>query len=109
MSSTNHPKFDGKTEQVNKINEYMLRAYVVVKPTREHYLPILEFAYNNSKHTSRGYIPFYVDVCLSAKSPNDVNIMTSWEVHKSFSKIYGRKVGKGTIHSHHNIYKKKKK
>ena len=37
----------------------MLRAYVGAKPTKwERYLPILEFAYNNSKHTSKGYSAF---------------------------------------------------
>ena len=53
MSSTDHPQSDGQTERVNQIIEDMLRAYVGAKQTKwERYLPILEFAYNNSKHTS---------------------------------------------------------
>ena len=59
MSSTDHPQSDGQTERVNQIIEDMLRAYVGAKPTKwERYLPILEFAYNSSKHTSTGYSPF---------------------------------------------------
>ena len=57
MSSTDHPQSDGQTERVNQIIEDMLRAYVGAKPTKwERYLPILEFSYNSSKHTSTGYI-----------------------------------------------------
>ena len=53
MSSTDHPQSDGQTERVNQIIEDMLRAYFGAKPTKwERYLPILEFAYNSSKHTS---------------------------------------------------------
>ena len=59
MNSTDHPQSDGQTEQVNQIIEDMLRAYVAKKLTKwERYLPILEFAYNSSKHTSMGYSPF---------------------------------------------------
>ena len=37
----------------------MLQAYVVNKPSKwEQYLPILEFSYDSSKHTSVGYSPF---------------------------------------------------
>ena len=58
MSSTDHPQSDGQTERLNQIIEEMLRAYVGTKPTKwERYVPILEFAYNSSKHTSTGYSP----------------------------------------------------
>ena len=57
-SSTDHPQSDGQRERVNQIIEDMLRAYVGSKPTKwERYLPILEFVYNSSKHTSTGYSP----------------------------------------------------
>ena len=54
----------------------MLRAYVGAKPTKwERYLPILEFVYNISKHTSTGYSVFYVDVLFFLpRAPIDVNI-----------------------------------
>ena len=58
MSSTYHPHSDGQIERVNQIIEDMLRAYVGAKPTKwERYLPILEFDYNSSKHTSTRYSP----------------------------------------------------
>jgi hypothetical protein len=31
---TYHPMFDGKTERVNQVIEYMLRMYVMDKPSR---------------------------------------------------------------------------
>ena len=37
----------------------MLRVYVAKKPIKwKQYLLTLEFAYNSSKHTSIGHIPF---------------------------------------------------
>ena len=40
---------------VYQIIEDICRAYVATKPTKwKQYLPLLEFVYNNSKHTSIG-------------------------------------------------------
>ena len=75
MSSTDHPQSDGQTERVNQIIEDMLRAYVGAKPTKwERYLPILEFAYNSSKHTSTGYSPFMLMYGFQPRAPIDVSI-----------------------------------
>mgnify|MGYP000049383193 CR=1 FL=1 len=52
MNFTDHPQFDGQTEGVNQIIEDMLQACGAKKPIKwEQYPPILEFAYNSSKHT----------------------------------------------------------
>ena len=75
MSSTDHPQSDGQTERVNQIIEDMLRAYVGAKPTKwERYLPILEFAYNNSKHTLTGYSTFMLMYGFQPQALIDVNI-----------------------------------
>jgi hypothetical protein len=73
MSSTDHPQSDGQTERVNQIIEDMLRAYVAKKPTKwEQYLPLLEFAYNSSRHTSTGYSPFMLMYGFQPRAPIDV-------------------------------------
>ena len=75
MSSADHPQSDGQTERVNQIIEDMLRAYVAKTPSKwEQYLPILEFAYNSSKHTSTGYSPFMLMYGFQPRAPVDVTI-----------------------------------
>ena len=51
----------------------MLRAYATKMSTKcEQYLPILEFDYNSSKHTSTRYSPFMLmtNICLKHSRPN---------------------------------------
>lgn len=46
-----HSETDGQTERVNQVSEDMLRMYVMdQQPKWEDYLPLVEFAYNNSYH-----------------------------------------------------------
>jgi hypothetical protein len=43
-----HPEFDGRTKRVNKMIEYILRMYVMEKPSKwEDYLHLVELVYNN--------------------------------------------------------------
>jgi hypothetical protein len=59
LSTTYHPKTDGKTERVNQVMEYVIRMYVMDNQTHwEKYLPLVEFAYNNSLHSSIGMPPY---------------------------------------------------
>ena len=59
LSTAEHPQTDGQTERVNQVLEDMLRAYVSKRQSNwEDYLPILEFAYNSSKHVTTGFSPF---------------------------------------------------
>ena len=58
LSTTYHPETDGKTERVNQVMEDILRMYVMDNQTLwEKYLPLVEFAYNNSFHSSIGIPP----------------------------------------------------
>jgi hypothetical protein len=58
LSTTCHTETDGKIQRVNKVMEYMLRMYVMDNQTHwEKYLPLVEFAYNNSFHSSIGMPP----------------------------------------------------
>ena len=53
LSSSHHPQHDGQTEIVNWFLEIMLRVFVSEKKeTWAHWLPLLEWAYNASIHSS---------------------------------------------------------
>jgi transposase InsO family protein len=57
--TTYHPHTDGKTERDNRIIEDMLRMYVMDKTSKwEHYLHLVEFAYNNGYQESLRMSPF---------------------------------------------------
>jgi hypothetical protein len=59
LSTAYHPETDGQTERVNQVLEDMLRMYVMDQQSHwEKYLPLVEFAYNNSYHSSIGMPPF---------------------------------------------------
>jgi hypothetical protein len=59
LSTTYHLEIDGKTKRVNQFMEYMLRMYVMDNQTNwEKYLPLVEFTYNKSFHSSIG-MPLY--------------------------------------------------
>ena len=48
FSTVYHPQIDGQTERANQVLEYMLRMYVMDKPTKwEDYLHLVDFSYNN--------------------------------------------------------------
>ena len=62
MSTAYHPQTDGQTERANRTIEEMLRAYVSAKQDDwDQYLAAVEIAYNNSKQTSTGYSPYYLN------------------------------------------------
>jgi hypothetical protein len=62
LSTAYHPQTDGQTERVNQMVEGYLRTYCSF---RQHdwakLLPMAEFAYNNSHHSSIGMSPFFVN------------------------------------------------
>jgi hypothetical protein len=59
LSTAYQPEIDGKTERVNQVMEDMLRMYVMDNQTHwENYLPLVEFAYNNSFHSSIEMPPY---------------------------------------------------
>ncbi|QRW24092.1 Retrotransposable element Tf2 protein [Rhizoctonia solani] len=59
FSSAYHPKSDGQTKQVNQFIEFYLRSYVMADHSNwAKWLPLSEFAYNNSKHSATEKTPF---------------------------------------------------
>ncbi|MCO5597406.1 hypothetical protein L7F22_051482 [Adiantum nelumboides] len=61
FSSAYHPETDGQSEIVNSTVLDLLKCYVSDKQTEwEKYLPLVEFAYNDTIHSSTGKAPFEV-------------------------------------------------
>jgi hypothetical protein len=59
LSRAYHPETDGKAERVNQVMEDMLRMYLMDNQTQcEKYLPLVEFAYNNTFHSSIRMPPY---------------------------------------------------
>jgi hypothetical protein len=59
MSTAFHPQTDGQTERVNQVMEDMLRSCILdFGGSWESHLHLIEFAYNNSYHSSIGMAPF---------------------------------------------------
>uniref|UniRef100_A0AAV1VL31 Integrase catalytic domain-containing protein n=1 Tax=Peronospora matthiolae TaxID=2874970 RepID=A0AAV1VL31_9STRA len=60
MSTSDHPETDGQTESVNRVLEEILRGYVHSFTSWSEFLPLAEFAINNSVHASTTHTPFFV-------------------------------------------------
>ncbi|MCO5571715.1 hypothetical protein L7F22_025462 [Adiantum nelumboides] len=61
FSSSFHPQTDGQSEEVNSTVLDLLKCYVSEhKVAWEQYLPLVEYAYNNTVHSSTGKAPFKI-------------------------------------------------
>ena len=59
FSTTYHPQTNEQSERVNQVLEDMLRMYVMDKPGKwEHYLDLVESAYNKNFQVYVGMSPF---------------------------------------------------
>ena len=82
FSTAYHPQTDGQTERVNRCLEDYLRAYVAGQHELwEQFLPMAEFAYNNSYHTSINTTPFVLNYGVEPLSPLMLQISTVKEPH----------------------------
>ncbi|KAI3828723.1 hypothetical protein L1987_02832 [Smallanthus sonchifolius] len=70
MSTAYHPQTDGQTERTIQTLEDMLRACVIdFSNSWETHLPLVEFSYNNSYHTSIKAAPFEALYGRKCQSP----------------------------------------
>ncbi|MCO5577030.1 hypothetical protein L7F22_030852 [Adiantum nelumboides] len=61
FSSSFHPQTDGQSEEANSTVLDLLKCYVSKhKAAWEQYLPLVEYAYNNTVHSSTGKAPFEI-------------------------------------------------
>ncbi|MCO5555626.1 hypothetical protein L7F22_009171 [Adiantum nelumboides] len=61
FSSSFHPQTDGQSEIANLVVLDLLKSYISDQKTQwERYLPLVEFAYNNTIHSSTGKAPFEI-------------------------------------------------
>lgn len=62
FTSGYHPEADGQTERINQILEQYLRIYCGYQQDDWHLLlPLAEFCYNNTPHSSTGVSPFFAN------------------------------------------------
>ena len=61
MCTSDHPETDGQTERANRVLEKILRGYVHSFTSWSEFLPMVEFAINNSVHASTMHTPFFVN------------------------------------------------
>ncbi|KAE8962357.1 hypothetical protein PR002_g29620 [Phytophthora rubi] len=69
MSTAAHPETDGQTERVNRVLEDVLRSYATSFASWSSFLPMAEFALNNSTHASTGLTPFVVNNARHPRVP----------------------------------------
>ncbi|KAD7477647.1 hypothetical protein E3N88_00783 [Mikania micrantha] len=70
MSTAYHPQTDGQTERTNQTLEDMLRSCVIdFGGSWDTHLPLVEFSYNNSYHTSIQCAPFEALYGRKCRSP----------------------------------------
>ena len=70
MSTAYHPQTDGQSERTIQTLEDMLRACVIdFGGSWDTHLPLVEFSYNNSYHSSIGVAPFEALYGRKCRSP----------------------------------------
>ena len=70
ISTAYHPQTDGQSERTIQTLEDMLRACVIdFGGNWDTHLPLVEFSYNNSYHSSIGDVPFEALYGRKCRSP----------------------------------------
>ncbi|GKE93780.1 putative reverse transcriptase domain-containing protein [Tanacetum coccineum] len=94
MSTAYHPQTDGQSERTIQTLEDMLRACVIdFGKGWDRHLPLVEFSYNNSYHTSIKAAPFEVFYGRKCRSPicwaevGDAQLIGPEIIHETTEKI----------------------
>jgi hypothetical protein len=79
LNSPYHPETDGQTERMNRLLEDMLRHYI--SPTQNdwnEWLPLLQFATNNSWQESIQSTPFFLNTGAHPVNPSTAPLHPDW-------------------------------
>jgi hypothetical protein len=88
MSTADHPQTDGQTERVNRVLEDILRSICAEHPREwSSKLPFVEFAINNSVHSSTGVTPFFLNGLRHPRTP--VSFIRTLDVDAGASTLSG--------------------
>nr|GEU49958.1 putative reverse transcriptase domain-containing protein [Tanacetum cinerariifolium] len=93
MSTAYHPKTDGQSERIIQTLEDMLRAYVMnFGGSWDTHLPLVEFPYNNSYHTSINCAPFEaLPEIVQEMTERIIQIKEMLKMARSRQKSFGNK------------------
>jgi transposase InsO family protein len=87
MSTAYHPQTDGQTERVNSVLGDVLRTYARANGTDwDHWLPVVQFAINNSHQESTKATPFYLMHGEHPRTPATVSLPEKVPEAKAFAK-----------------------
>ena len=102
MSSGFHPQTDGQTERANRSIEEMLRAYVGRRQNDwDERLGMIEYAYNNSVHSSSGYSPFYL--CYGRHPLSPVQLLSQVESKNAAADAFLWQLEEDVTHALENL------
>ena len=91
MSLGYHPQTDGQTERANRSIEEMLWAYVGRRQNDwDERLGMVEYANNNSVHSSSGYTPFYL--CYGRHPLSPVQLLSRVESKNAAADVFLRRL-----------------
>ena len=103
LSTAFHPQSDGQTEIVNQFLEQYLRMYVNYQQEDwSCWLPLAEFAYNNSTHSSTKHSPFFT---FYGQNPEFVDVHIDFD---SKALNYLKNLQKTQANFENNIHKANK-
>ena len=95
LNTTFHPLMDGQAEHTIQTLEYMFRACIIdFKKNWDKHLPLVEFAYNNSFHSSISmahYEALYGRACRSPIGWFEVvesSLLGHYLIYKTFEKVH---------------------
>ena len=89
-STAFHPQTDGQTERQNQTLEQYLRSYINYQQDDwVKWLPLAEFAYNNSFHQTIGGTPFFMEYGYHPKMEEEIQPGISRDVPSALDRAVG--------------------
>jgi transposase InsO family protein len=74
MSTAEHPQTDGQSEAAVKTIQKLLRPFVFQEQDWEELLPSLEFAYNDTEHSTTSKTPFFLNAGYHPTEPTQTEL-----------------------------------